>query len=113
LTTIRITETTQAVSVSDSSAVVSITTQKPTIDIRGGLVGPSVLNLETATAGAARGADDILAWNATELQFEPARVSIVAGALVFTYLRDLIHQDGALHFNFSEASGLLIAMGVI
>ena len=113
MTTIRVTQETQEVTTSTTSPVVQVTTTQPTVDIRGGLVGPSVLNLDTATAGAARGEDDMLAWNATELQFEPCRVTIVSGALVFQYLRDLIHQDGALHFQFSEASGLLIVWGII
>lgn len=108
---ITISETSYTVAVSGDHSI-TVTESPVTVEVRGGIAS-SVDDL-TTQANITRLADDILAWNATTGQFEPARISASGGVtLSFVFLSDLDWDYGSLDFSFSEASGLLNISGVM
>ena len=99
MSTVTITQTRPSVTVTSAGAV-TVTRSAPSVELRGGLVGPSPTNLDTSTGtGVALEVNDVLVYSASTAQFEPARLSIVGGAIVYTFLADLAYPDGGLWFD--------------
>ena len=109
MTTVTVTSTAYSASVTGGSSV-TVTSTPQAIEIRGGIVGPAPADLSTAST-VSKSANDILAWNTTRGQYEPARIT--ADNLLFTFLADLAYVDGQLTFDFPEAGGLGMVVGFL
>ena len=111
MTTIQVTETAYTVSTTSPSSV-TVTEAPNTVEIRGGIAS-SVADLDTQ-ADISRVAFDVLSWNATTSQFEPARLAASGGVtLTFTFLSDLDYDDGTWDWSFAEGSVQLLIAGLL
>ena len=108
MSSITVSETTYIVAVSTATTAITVSEDTTTVDVRGGIVGPAPANLDTSSVLTKEGLD-LLMWNVTRLQFEPARLSPLLSA---TFLQDLVYVDGTLDFSLADGSGMLILVGV-
>ena len=108
MSSITVSETTYIVATSTTDTAITVSESTTTVDVRGGIVGPAPTGIDTSSVLTKEGLD-LLMWNVTRLQYEPARLSPLLSA---TFLQDMVYVDGSLDFSLADGSQMLPVIGV-